>query len=59
MRWLSRGARLLGQVRCAVISGDLNQRLTLFRQRMQELLADVAKFLSQLQRVEESLPQGF
>ena len=59
MRWSSRGAHLLAQVRCAVINGDLNERLTLFRQRMNELPADVAGFLSQLQRVEESLPQGF
>jgi hypothetical protein len=59
MRWSSRGAHLLAQVRCAVINGDLNERLTLFRQRMKELPADVVEFLSQLQRVEESLPQGF
>ena len=59
MRWSWRGAHLPAQVRCAVINGDLNERLTLFRQRMKEVPADVAEFLSQLQRVEESLPQGF
>ena len=59
MRWSSWGANLLAQVRCAVINGDLNERLTLFRHRMKELAADVAEFLSQLQQVEESLPQGF
>jgi hypothetical protein len=59
MRWSSRGAHLLAQVRCAVINGDPNERLTLFRQRMKELPADVAEFLSQLQRVEKSLSQGF
>jgi hypothetical protein len=53
------GAHLLAQVRCAVIDGDLNERLMLFRHRMKELVADVAEFLSQLQHVEESLPQGF
>jgi hypothetical protein len=59
MRRSSRGAHLLAQVRCAVINGDLNERLTPFRQRMKDLPADVAEFLSQLQRVEASLPQGF
>jgi hypothetical protein len=59
MRWSSRAAHLLAQVRCAVINGDLNERHTLFRQRMKELPADVAEYLSQLQRLEEALPQGF
>ena len=59
MRWSPRGAHLLAQVRCAVINGDLVDRLALFRQRMNELPAAVAAFLSQLQRVGESLPQGF
>jgi hypothetical protein len=59
MRWSSRAAHLLAQVRCAAINGDLNEGLTLFRQRMKELPADVADFLRQLQQVKESLPQDF
>jgi hypothetical protein len=59
MRWSPRGAHLLAQVRCAVINGDLSERLALFRQRMNELPAEVAAFLGHLQRLEEALPQGF
>jgi hypothetical protein len=59
MRWSPRGAHLLAQVRCAVINGDLSKRLALFRQRMNALPTEVATFLSQLQRVEASLHQGF
>jgi len=59
MRWSPRGAHLPAQVRCAVINGDLSERLALFRQRMNELPAEVAAFLSQLKRLEEALSQGF
>ena len=59
MRWSPRGAHLLAQVRCAVINGDLSERLALFRKRMNELPAEVAAFLGHLQRLEEALPQGF
>ncbi len=59
MRWSPRGPHLLAQVRCAVINGDLSERLALFRQRMNELPAEVAAFLSQLQRVKESILQCF
>ena len=58
MRWSSWGAHLLAQVRCAVINCDLNERLSLFRQHIKELPADVAEFLGQLQRVEEPLSQA-
>ena len=34
MRGSPRGAHLLAQVRCAVVNGDLSERLALFRQRM-------------------------
>jgi hypothetical protein len=59
MRWSPRGAHLLAQVRCAVINGDLSERLALFRKRMNELPAEVAAFPGHLQRLEEALPQGF
>jgi hypothetical protein len=52
-------AHLLAQVRCAVINGDLSERLALFRQRMNELPAEVAAFLGHLQRLEEELPKVF
>lgn len=45
IRWSPRGAHQLAQVRCAVINGDLKERLTAFRQRMKELPAEVAEFL--------------
>ena len=59
MSWSPRGAHLLAQVRCAVINGDLSERLALFRRRINELPTEVAAFLSQLQRTEEALSQGF
>jgi hypothetical protein len=59
MRWSPRGAHLLAQVRCAVVNGDLSERLALFRRRMNEPLAEVAAFLCHLKRLEEALPQGF
>ena len=34
MCWSPPGAHLLAQVRCAVVNGDLSERLALFRQRM-------------------------
>jgi hypothetical protein len=59
MRWSPRGAHLLAQVRCAVINGDLKERLTAFRLRMKELPAEVAEFLERLGRIAEAEPQGF
>jgi hypothetical protein len=59
MRCSPRGAHLLAQVRCAVINGDLSERLALFRRRMNELPAEVAAFLGHPQRLEQALPQGF
>jgi len=59
MRWSPRGPHLLAQVRCAVVNSDLSERLSLFRQRMNELPAEVAAFLGHLRRLEEALPQGF
>jgi hypothetical protein len=53
------GTHLLAQVRCAVINGDLPERLPLFKKRTNELPTEVAAFLSQLQRLEASLPQDF
>jgi len=54
-----RPAHQLAQVRCAAINGDLSERLALFRQRMNEMPAEIAAFLNQRQRVEELLPQRF
>jgi hypothetical protein len=42
-----------------VINSDLSERLTLFRQRMDELTTEVAVLLSQLRRVEKSVPKVF
>jgi hypothetical protein len=39
-----------------MINGDLSEPLALFRQRMNELPAEVAAFLGHLQRLEEALP---
>lgn len=59
MRWSPRGAHLLAQVRCAVINGDLTERLTAFRLTMKELPAEVAEFLERFGRIAEAKPQGF
>jgi hypothetical protein len=42
-----------------MINGDLSEPLALFRQRINELPAEVAASLGHLQRLEEALPQGF
>ncbi|WP_165107104.1 MULTISPECIES: hypothetical protein [unclassified Caballeronia] len=46
-------------VQRVVINSDPSERLALFRQRMDELTAEVAALLNQSQRVEELLPHGF
>src|SRR5471032_1193073 len=46
-------------VQRAVINRDLSERPALFRQRIDELTAEVAALLSQSQRVEEPLRRGF
>ena len=59
MRWSPRGAHLLAQVRCAVINGDLDERLEMIRQRPKPLSLEVAVVLDEFRRASESLPQGF
>jgi hypothetical protein len=59
MRWSPRGVHLLAQVRCAAINGDLNERLAMFRRRVEDIPLEVAVFLDQFRRATESLPQGF
>lgn len=59
MRWSPTGVHLLAQVRCAVINGDLRERLEVFRRRPPAISLEVAAFLDQFRRASESLPQGF
>jgi hypothetical protein len=40
-------------------NGDLNERLAMFRRRVEDIPLDVAVFLDQFRREAESLPQGF
>jgi hypothetical protein len=46
-------------VQRAVMNRDLSERPALFRQRIDELTAEVAALLSQSQRVQEPLRRGF
>jgi hypothetical protein len=51
MRWSPRGAHLLAQVRCAVINGDLAQRLQAYEAaNAEEISPEVHRFLELLQR---------
>jgi hypothetical protein len=59
MRWTPRGAHLLAQVRCAVINDDLVTRLAAYRERMDEVPEDVARFLEFMQQAEEAEPHAF
>jgi hypothetical protein len=43
----------------SVYDSDLSERPAIFRQRMNELPAEVAAFLDHLQRLEAVLPQSF
>lgn len=60
MRSSRQGTHLIAQVRCAIVNGDLTERLTAaFRRRLEEIPIEVAVFLDQFRRASESLPQGF
>jgi len=48
MRWSPIGAHLLAQVRCAVINGDLVQRLARYEPPRKPLSREAAEFLEQL-----------
>ena len=51
MRWTPRGAHLLAQVRCAVINGDLSQRLLAYKDSViEETPLEVSQFLERMQR---------
>ena len=51
MRWTPRGAHLLAQVRCAVINGDLTEKLKAYEAaNVEEISPQVRYFLDQLNR---------
>lgn len=51
MRWTPRGAHLLAQVRCAVINGDLAEKLKAFEEAsVEEISPEVQFFIDQLNR---------
>lgn len=51
MRWTPRGAHLLAQVRCAVINGDLGQRLQAYdAANAEDISPEANRFLDLLQR---------
>lgn len=59
IRWSPRGVHLLAQVRCAVINGDLHERLETARRRPKTIPIEVAVFLDEFRRASETLPQNF
>ncbi len=59
MRWSPIGAHLLAQVRCAVINGDLVQRLARYEPPRKPLSREAAEFLEQLGLASQLQPQGF
>ncbi|BDC45434.1 hypothetical protein PTKU15_87310 [Paraburkholderia terrae] len=59
MRWSPIGAHLLAQVRCAVINGDLVQRLARYESPRKPLSREAAEFLEQLGLASQLQPQGF
>lgn len=58
-RWSPIGAHLLAQVRCAVINGDLVQRLARYEEPRKPLSREAAEFLEQLGLPSQLQPQGF
>jgi hypothetical protein len=51
MRWTPRGAHLLAQVRCAVINGDLAEKLKAYEEAsVEEISPEVQFFVDQLNR---------
>ena len=59
MRWTTRGAHLLAQVRCAVINDDLPVKLAAYFKKMSELPEHISRFLELLRQGAEQEPQPF
>jgi hypothetical protein len=59
MRWSPNGAHLLAQVRCAVVNGDLVERLARYEPPREPLSLEVAEFMKQFELASELQPQGF
>lgn len=59
MRWSPIGAHLLAEVRCAVINGDLVERLARYELPMKPLSREVVELLEQFGLASELQPQGF
>ncbi|SIT44913.1 conserved hypothetical protein [Paraburkholderia ribeironis] len=59
MRWSPIGVHLLAQVRCAVINGDLVERLARYVPQRKPLSREAAEFLEQFGLASELQPQGF
>ncbi|AGW90031.1 hypothetical protein N234_08310 [Ralstonia pickettii DTP0602] len=58
MRWSPNGVHLLAQVRCAVINGDLVERLARYEPPTEPRSREVVEFLEQL-GLSQFKPQGF
>ena len=59
MRWSPIGVHLLAQVRCAVINGDLAERLARYEPPRKPLSREVVELLEQFGLASELQPQGF
>ncbi|MGF6935144.1 hypothetical protein OKW41_004306 [Paraburkholderia sp. UCT70] len=59
MRWSPIGAHLLAQARCAVVNGDLAERLARYEPPREPLSHEVAEFIKQFKLASKLQPQGF
>ena len=59
MRWSPHGAHLLAQVRCAVINGELKERLARYEKPKEPLSVELAELLRQFGLAAEIQPQDF
>jgi hypothetical protein len=59
MRWSPIGVDLLAQVRCAVINGDLVERLARYEPPREPLSREAAELLEQFGLTSELQPQDF
>jgi hypothetical protein len=57
MRWSPIGAHRLAQVRCAVVNGDLVERLARYEPPREPLSHEIAEFIKQFELASELQPQ--
>jgi hypothetical protein len=59
MRWSPQGVHLLAQLRCAVINGDLVERLARYKKPETPLSNEAAEFIKLFERTPNPIPLSF